>query len=276
MKKLQHNILHELLSAQFANIYNLFSYTADTLDGSLLFVTRKIKEYQKTGYFKQVPFELKPLNKRQQYFYYVTKKGAKAIDREEDFKQEITKAIDKAEHESMKIDIVLSFIRNFPDYEFSFNYKADLGGLRPDILVRAKNIHDFREFTFLVEVERKKELTRSKRDKISHYNSHIKEGLFEKNNLSPQTKVLFVLSNRIYDPYIRPQNYNEPEAKEKLELLYKHFNSFMVEVSGENYKHFRFIPFPEFTHIAEPIWRMPSRTKLKMYNKYNEIQDLVK
>lgn len=264
MKNQQHNILHELLSVQFANIYNLFSYTADTLDGSLLFVTRKIKEYQKAGLVKQVPFDLKPRNKRQQFFYCVTKKGAKSIDRGDDFKQEITKSIEMALHESMKIDVALSFLRNYPEYEFSFDYKADLGGLRPDILVRAKNVHDFREYTFLVEVERKKELTRSKRDKISNYNKHIQDGLFKKNNLSPKTKVLFVLSNRRYDPYIRPQNYNLPEVKEQMDLLYRQFYKFINEVSSESIKYFRFIPFPEFTRIHEPIWRMPNGTKVKI------------
>ena len=158
----------------------------------------------------------------------------------------------------MKFDVALSFLRNFSDYEFSFDYQANLGGLKPDILVRAKHINNSKEFTFLVEIERKKEMTRIYRDKITRYNKFIKNGLFEKNKLSPKTKVLFVCSNLRYDPYLRPQQYNQPEVKEQLGTLYKQFNHFLNEIRKEGDKHYRFIPFSEFNRIAEPIWIMPS------------------
>lgn len=264
MQNRQHHILHELLSVQFASNNNLFSYSAKSYEGALLFVNRKIKDYLKAGWISQIPFDLKPRNKRQQFFYFVTREGAKVIDRLEDYKQKITKSLNNAEHESMKIDIALSFLRNFSDYEFSFDYKADLGGLKPDILVRATNINDHREFTFLVEIERKKELTRISRDKILKYNKFIKGGLFSKHNLSPKTKVLFVCLNLRYDPYLRPQNYRLSEVMEQLQLLYKQFDYFLNEIKSESDKFYRFIPFPEFTEIAKPIWRMPSGTKVRI------------
>jgi hypothetical protein len=261
---MKHKTLHELLSVEYATVNNLFSYQANTYKGALLQVNKDIKKYLKAGWISQIPFDLKPREKRKQFFYYVTREGAKAIDRLEDYKQKITKSLNNAEHESMKIDIARAFLINFPDYDFDFDYKADLGGLKPDILVKAKNIHSDRQFTFLVEVERKKELTRIYRDKITRYNKFIKDGLFEKNKLSPKTKVLFVCSNHRYDVYWRPQNYSQPEVKPIMDLLYKQFNYFLETIRNQPDKHYRFIPFSEFTKIAEPIWRMPSGTKVRL------------
>ena len=173
--KRQHNALHELLSIQAGSINNLFSYEAMSYKGSLLQVNKDIKKYVKAGWVQQIPFDIRPRNKRQQYFYFVTRSGTKVIDRLEDFRQKITKSLNNAEHESMKFDIALSFLRNFLDYEFDFNYKADFNGIRPDIFVKAKNIHDHREFSFFVEIERKKEFTRISRDKILRYNKFIKK-----------------------------------------------------------------------------------------------------
>jgi hypothetical protein len=259
---MKHKTLHELLSIQSGSVNNLSSYSSKTYSGSLLQVSKDIKKYIEAGWIQQIPFDIKPRDKRKQYFYFVTREGAKVIDRLEDYKQKITKSINNAEHESMKFDVALSFIRNYPDYEFGFDYKADLGGVKPDILVRAKNILDYKEFTFLVEIERKKELTRIYRDKIMKYNKFIKAGLFSKHSLSPKTKVLFVCSNLRYDPYLRPQQYSD--NRPVIDLLYNQFNYFLSVIKSESDKYYRFIPFPEFTKIAEPIWRMPSGIKIKI------------
>ncbi len=259
---MKHKTLHELLSIQAGSVNNLFSYNAKSYKGALLQVNKDFKEYLKAGLIQQIPFDLKPREKRKQYFYFVTRTGAKTLDRIEDYKQKVTKSLNNAEHESMKFDIALSFLRNFPDYEFSFDYKADMGGLKPDILVIAKNIHNDKQFSFLVEIERKKEFTRLYRDKILRYNKFIKEGLFAKHNLSPKSKVLFVCSNLRYDPYLRPQQYSE--VKHNMDLLYKQFNYFLSFIKAESDKYYRFIPFPEFTKIAEPIWRMPSGIKVRI------------
>ncbi|MCX6121931.1 MAG: hypothetical protein NTX44_09960 [Ignavibacteriales bacterium] len=260
----QHNTLHELLSIQAGSINNLFSYEAKSYKGSLLQVNKDIKKYVKAGWVQQIPFDIRPRNKRQQYFYFVTRGGTKVIDRLEDFKQKITKSLNNAEHESMKFDVALSFLRNFPDCEFDFNYKADFNGIRPDIFIKAKNIHDHREYSFFVEIERKKEFTRISRDKILRYNKFIKEGLFTKNGLSPKTKILFVCANHRFDIYMRPIQYSEPLNRPTINLLYKQFEYFLSGIKDISDKHFRFIPFPEFTDIAKPIWRMPSGTKVKI------------
>lgn len=254
--------LKEILAVEFASNTNLASYEAKTYKGAMLQANKEIKEYLNAKLIQQVPFDLKPRNKRQQFFYFATREGAKAIDRIEDYKQKITKSINNAEHESMKIDVAISFVRNFPDYDFDFNYSANLGGIKPDILIKAKSVHDDREYVFLVEVERKKEFSRIVRDKISRYNKHLKEGMLEKNNLPDRTKVLFVCSNLRYDVYLRPQQYGENEKQ--INFLYKQFSDFLSEVKTLPNKHYRFIPFPEFPKIAEPIWTMPSGTKVNL------------
>jgi integrase len=86
---MKHQTLHELLSIQAGSKNNLFSYDAKTYKGSLLGVDKKMKEYQKAGLIQQIPFDIKPRERRKQYFYFVTRKGAMAIDRLENYKQNV-------------------------------------------------------------------------------------------------------------------------------------------------------------------------------------------
>lgn len=261
---INHKTLNELLTIQAGSKNNLFSYEAKTYKSSLLQVDIDIKKYLKAGLVQQIPFDLKPWNKRKQYFYFVTRQGAKAIDRPEDFKQKITKALNNAEHESMKFDVALAFVRNFPDYEFTFDYKADFNKLRPDIFIKAKNIHDNKELFFLVEIERKKDLSRVYREKILKYNKHIKNGLFKENGLPYQTKVLIVCATHRYDVYLRPQQYKDSQYKPMFSFLYKHFNNLMKLMKNESNEHYRLIPFPEFPYINQSIWRLPSGEKKRI------------
>lgn len=260
---MKYKTLHELLSIQYGTTNNLASYNSKTYLGSLLQVGIDIKKYLEAGLIQQIPFDIKPRDKRKQYFYFVTRDGAKTIDRLDDYKQKITKSLNNAEHESMKSDIALSFIRNFPDYDFDFNYKADLGGLKPDILIKAKHINDHKEFTFLVEIERKKEMTRIHRDKIYRYNKFIKNGLFEKHNFY-KPKVLFVCSNLRYDPYTRPQQYNLPEVKKQIEIIDKHFNDLMELIKTESDKYFRLMKYYDYHRLGEKVCCLPSGSKVKI------------
>lgn len=264
--KIKHQLLHELLTVQYATVYNLFSYTATTLEGSLVYATKKINEYLKKGWICQIPFDQKPRDTRKQYFYYVTKEGANAIGRPEDYKQKITKSISKAEHESIKIDIALSFLRNYPDYEFDFNYKADLNGLRPDIFIKARNLVTKKEYVLLVEIERKKEFSRVYREKIPKYKNFIANNNFIKKNSVP---VLFVLANLKYDAYLRPQhtldkkyyfNYVHP----KLQSMYTHLSDFINEMKNENNRFFRFILASDFEKLGNPICLIPNGPKIKI------------
>ena len=255
---MKHNTLHQILSLQFASVNNLFSYEAKSYKGALLQVDIDIKRYLKAGWISKVPFDLKPRNKRQQYFYFATRKGAKAIDRLEDFKQKITKSLNNAEHESMKIDVARAFLINYPDYEFTFDYKKEFNKLRPDIFIKAKS-PEGREYTFLVEVERKKELTRIINDKIKNYNKHIANGDF---NSLYKPKILFVCADLQYDAYLRPQQY--PDNQAQLNKLNKHYADFLSKIKNLPDKHYRFITFPEFTKIADQNWRIPSGTKVRI------------
>jgi len=261
-----HKTLHELVSVQYATINNLFSYSAKSYRGALLQVNKDINKYLKLGFVKKIPFNFKPKNTRQAFFYCATKKGAKAIDRLEDFTNRMPKSINNAEHESMKIDVALSFLRNFPDYIFDFNYNANLGGLKPDILAKAKNIIDGREYAFLVEVERKKEMTRIYREKVSKYNKFISKGIFKKNNLPPKTKVLFICSDLMFDIYARPLQYSEDNYRRSVVVLYKHFNALIESLKTTSDEHYRFLPITEFTKIAEPVWRTPNGTMTSIIN----------
>jgi len=266
---MKHRILHEIQSVQFANPINLFSYLADTSKGSVRQVNIKIEEYLKSGYINPIPFDGKPINENYKswgQFYYLTKTGSQVIDRVNEYRQKVSKSSNSLEHESMKIDVALSFIRNYPEYEFSFNYKADFKGIRPDILVNAKNIYNNKHYTFFVEIERsKKEMTYIYKEKILNYNKFINNGLFENKGFF-KPKVLFVCAYNQYPFYLRPQQYNDKIYQSYFIDVYRLFDTFLKLLKNNNTsdKYYRFIPFPEFTKIAEPIWRMPSGTKVRI------------
>jgi hypothetical protein len=272
MKKRDHKFLHKLLTLHFASPINLFSYGANSYRGSLLQVNKDIQYYLGLGFIKEIPVN-KPKShsknidrttKDWSTFYCLTLAGAKEINREDEYRQYLIKSLDKLEHESMKIDIARAFLENFPEYDFDFNYKSDFKEIRPDILVKTKNRSTGKKFTFLVEIEHKKEMSRTHREKVLKYDQFIKKGLFEKNGLSSHTKVLIVFNNLMFNGFYRPLYFNSPDYKPVLDTIYKSFDEYIENHKYLSNKYYRFIPFPEFPLIDEPNWRMPNGTKVKI------------
>ncbi|MCK9282641.1 MAG: hypothetical protein M0P71_18645 [Melioribacteraceae bacterium] len=50
-----------------------------------------MKQYQKVGLVQKIAFDIKPHERMKQYFYFVTRKDAMAIDRLQDYKMKTIK-----------------------------------------------------------------------------------------------------------------------------------------------------------------------------------------
>lgn len=272
MKKRNHNFLHKLLTLRFASPINLFSYTAKTEKGAFLQVINDIKYYLGLGYIQEVPVNKPKTHSKNidrsikdwSTFYCLTLKGAIVIGREEEYRQSVIKSLNNLEHESMKQDIKRSFLENYPDYDFDFNDHANLSGIRPDILVKAKNLQTRKEFTFLIEIEHKKEMSRTHREKVLKYETVLSKGFFSKNNLSPKTKILIVFCNFRFNGFYRPLYFNKPEYKPIMDSLYKSFDEYIASNKKITKGVYRFIPFPEFMNLGQPICRTDNGTKVKL------------
>lgn len=270
MKKRTHQLLHLILTLQFASPINLFSYEAKTHKGSLLQVNKDIKHYLDLGFIHRIPTNVpkthsKNIDRQTKdwfAFYSLTKDGAREIGREDEYKQHVIKSLNNLEHESMKIDVARSFIENYPDYDFDFDYSSSLNKIRPDILVRAKNLHDRREFTFLVEIERKKEMSRTHREKILKYEKFSDKELFINNGLSDKTKVLVVFSNFVFNGFYRPLFFNSPVYKKEKLSLHKSFDEYLAGKKSLTNKRYRFKTFDEFQDIKH--FYLPSGDKVEI------------
>ncbi len=264
----QHQLLEELTSIQSGSINTFFSYKAKSYKGSVLYVDQKIKEYIKQGLVRQIPFNIRPTHSRRQYLYQATKKGCKLIGRESEYRNKDQQSYNAINHESMKYDVALSFVRLFPDYnikiEYEKTFKTKEKGIRADIFIKATKKDGTKEYDFIIETEHKDDLRQTFNDKVKPYDKAIKNGLLKNNGLSERTKVLFVCSHSHLSTFIRPQEYKEKEYLNNISLSYKQFENLMGLVQDLDDKHFRFIPFLEFTKINQPIWRMPSGIKIKI------------
>jgi len=69
-----------------ATLNNLYSPTAQSYKGSLLFTRKLFKDYLLEGLIEKIDPIGKPMNKSREVFYCLTKKGAKYIGRADEYK----------------------------------------------------------------------------------------------------------------------------------------------------------------------------------------------
>jgi len=209
--KLENNILHELISIQAGSINTLFSYNAETLDGSLLWLSRKMRQYLSQGFVRKIPFNVRPQFPRRQELYQLTKKGAKLIGRPDEYREKDHQSYNQINHELAKYDVALAFKRLFPDYNINIEYekifKAKDRKVKCDIFIRANKKDGTKAFTFIIEIENKDDPNQTYRDKVSVYDRVIKNDFFRLNNLSNKTKILIVYNHSHVYTFLRPTEY---------------------------------------------------------------------
>lgn len=258
-------LLNDLLDiGGIATLNNLYQPTATTYKGALKQARRNMEFWLKE---KLVEVLLPYPSFRSEYparevFYGITKKGAKFIDREEDFtNRKVGKSADleNTMHESAKFDICLSFIRLFPEYNVTIDYwriigttKGTKGGIKPDatIYLNLKTNHKIRH-VFYVEIERKKTVSRTFSEKILRY----KEVLSRPNiNLPQPFTVLVVFFSRDYSSFLRPQEMTGKnlESANRVREMVKDL-AMNKKYGATLPDYYRFMAQPDFYRLNEKV-----------------------
>lgn len=252
-----------------ATLNNLYSPTAKSYKGSLLFTRKLFKEYLMEGLIEKIEPIGKPMNKSREVFYCLTKKGAKYIGRADEYKyKKYQRSPNNVMHESMKFDVALSFLRLFPNNKFTFRYDSSFYGVQPDILIRIENTSKKQLTRFLlVEIERKKTVDRVFNEKIKRYEEMFKSIEKNKSHNIHQFTVLFVYTDIWFDPFLRPQQFSEPLTKERIEKV-----DVLVKNLVYNYckylpdDRYRFTAFHNFYRLDESVWLTPQGRLITITN----------
>jgi hypothetical protein len=226
---------------------NLYSPEARTYKGSLNCTREYIKFYLDNGFIEKMPPVGTPMNRAKEVFYQITKKGAQYIGRVEDFKRKPDPKsfnLVNVMHESMKFDFCLAFLRLYPEYTFEIEYNKTFGGIRPDAVIRMTD-RTGKEFTFYLEIERKKTISRTFNEKVMKYHKYF-------GSKAVDFRVLFVYSDLTFNVFKRPQEYTA-ETFEEISRL-----NLMVHNLAKKCKNlpniYRFLEFPRFNQLNQPIW----------------------
>lgn len=255
-------LLNNLLDiGGIATLNNLYSPTAHSYKGSLLFTRKLFKDYIAEGLIERIEPIGKPMNKSREVFYCLTKRGAKYIGRADEYKyKKYQKSPNNVMHESMKFDVALSFLNNFPHKKFTFRYDSSFYGVQPDILIRIESTNR-KELTkfLLVEIERKKTVDRVFNEKIKRYEEMFKSIEKNKSHNIQQFTVLFVYTDIWFDPFLRPQQYSESQITSHIQQV----NTLVKNLVYNYCKHlpenrYRFTAFHNFHRLHEVVWHMPN------------------
>jgi hypothetical protein len=252
------NILDQLITLQYATANNFYSPRAKNPLGAVLNARKHFAFLEKQGYIRRLPLDEKPKNKMRETFYQVTAKGAHRADRRLEYRYKEYKAITNVKHESMKIDVAMSFLRGWPDWLINFDYKRSIAGKAPDIFVTMRDRDD--KYCFVVEIERKRSPSRVLMETAKKW-ENIK---FHKFGLPIMTKVLIVYAPNYFDVLIRPNQYAEiwPQVAE----VKKDFERLILNAKGLSDK-FLFLPFYDFDKSSQAVWHRPDGEKKMLINK---------
>jgi len=240
---------------------NLYSPTAKTLAGSMLMTNKYYNRFLKEHWIQKFePIEFIRDSWRETFFG-ITKKGAGYIDRGEEWKRGISrnKSPYNVFHESMVRDVTLGFLRLYPDFtaivSYDKVYKNKGNVIKPDLTLEMNN--ENKRFVFLIEIERKKTNDFAKFEKYEKIFTDPK-----KFNLPDKFKVLVVYANFEYNCFLRPQEYSV--NIDKVNRNYAGLNNLIKKCSNLPDNRYRFLAFPDFYRLNEPIWITPKGNKVSL------------
>jgi len=252
-------ILNWLGIVRYANPTNFYFPRANTRD-AIYNVSKVFNALEKEKLIQRVAFNEDRAVRKFEQFHSLTKKGAMSIDFDDEYKYVAIKSINNLNHESSKIDIAVSFLKLFPDWEIHFEYNAVFEGVKPDIVVRMMNHLTGEYYSFMVEIERKKYPARIL-EKVKSYERMFKVIDYRKNKLSGKTKLLMVFNNLRFSPFWRPMDYENQEVKKIIKMVESQFSQVLQHGKNLSPKHYRFLPFHQFHELNKPVWCMPSGQK---------------
>jgi hypothetical protein len=250
-----------------ATLNNFYSPHANTYKGGLLYSRKLFKSYLEDKLIEKIEPIGKAANKAREVFYCLTKRGADYIGRPDEYRyKKYPRSPNNALHESMKFDIALAFLRLYPDKKFTFRYDSSFYGVRPDILIRIESTNPKEVTRFLmVEIERKKTVDRVFHEKIMRYEEMFKAIEQKKSHNLDQFLTLFVYTDIWYDGYLRPQQYNEPQAIEYIgranQLVKNLVNQYCRNLPPNRY---RYMPFHDFYRLDKAVWYMTDGNRISL------------
>lgn len=251
-----------------ATINNFYSPHAKSYKGSLLNTRKLFKAYLTEGFIEQIPPIGKPLNKSQEVFYCLTKKGASYIGRTEEYKyRKYKRSPYNVMHQSMTFDLALSFLRSYPSVRFTFRYDVSVYGLKPDIFIEFNRSHSGTvKHYFLLEIERKKTIDRVYKEKIKRY-EELFITLEEKGHNINRYTVLLIYSDIWFNVFLRPQQYNELDTLthiHHIDTLLSHLTTnYCSDLPKDRY---RFLGFHNFSRLTEQVWLKPGGEKSFLFS----------
>ncbi len=219
---------------------------ANTYKGAMRQTNIYFKKLQANGFIDELESPVDLRDPWRQKFYKITKSGAKFINRGDEYRASLSKVRSPftIDHESMVKDVALAFIRLYKDYNVIIEVDRKFGKIIPDLVV---SLEGEKKYTFLVEVERKKSADRTVREKLLKYNGFN----FERYGLTGMTKVLVLFSTFEYNALLRPMEYKKAEAR--IERINKQVQN-LIRLSKDLPNIYRFIGFPDFYRLNEPLW----------------------
>ena len=236
-----------------ATLNNLFSPEAKSYKGSLLFARKLFKFYLANGLIKKLDPITTPRNPSQEVFFAVTKHGAEYAGRDDYKWKGMPKSPFNVFHESMKYDFALSWIRHFGNRETKIEYSRSFSHVKPDITITHKG------HIYLIELERKKTIDRTIREKFKPYEKMLIEMSQKKYNNPINFTILFVYTNTWFNVFARPQQYEH--YLEEIKILHEKTK----ELAKSCRSGFLFMPFSDFYKLNEVVWYRPDGNRIKLY-----------
>lgn len=254
-------VLHDLLTIEYGTINNFYSPKANTVKGKTKQAYRHFKNLENKGFIKQIPYDFPPRNQEREIFYQVTHAGAQKIGRLDDYKKNREyKGITNARHESIVKDISLAFLRLYPEYLITFDFRKIIDGIKMDIFISMKTPDEKKQYSYIIEVERKREAGRTYNEKIKRYEK-LKFGGKDK------TRILIVWSSTSYNNYWRPQEYGLPDVINRLSFQNNQFEYLLSLSKNLPEYRYRVLNFPDFWQVDQACWHKPTGEKVKLINE---------
>ncbi len=249
-----------------ATVYHFQPWTvtnAGDLNKSLQWPTRIFNRLVKAELI--TPLQIYPTIGRQyryNTFFVPTAKGYKVANIKYKYKDGI--ALTNLHHQFGLIDICISLIKCFPDYSVTFEYDRVLKfpgyNYKPDAIAHLKDSKG-KVYNYIIEFERSRSPKSIYLDKLA---KNHKMTDFDDFDLSKYTKFLYVFTNEWYRVFNRPIEYEDHKINNEIQSVENDF--FLLTAFGqyiEDYK-FRFLPYHQFTRLAEPIWVTPKGNKVSL------------
>jgi hypothetical protein len=234
-------IMGDILDVRYATPNNLYVPSASTSHGAVNQVMVNLNKLLTAGYIRPLEKDIPSRENRRQQFYSATFKGAQFANREEDYRPTDRKASSSVKHESIKVDIALSFKRLYGADEFvygekvgSYDYKGQRRGITPDIIIKTP-------FKAFIEIEVKDNYSKI----ITSMKKYEAEGV----------PVLVVCCPYEHNPLLRHQDHKPDE--------YAMARDYLAVISRKFAKKPRFI----FTHhifynrLDENVWYQAGKAK---------------